>query len=251
MHIFSRPYEKPPPQSSVPGALALLVWRYASCSKASSIRGARVRNTRLGSWAACAARRWSVGVTGGEIKGAPVALSRATGCPASPSLPGGPWALGPHRPRYYAPLRLPCCPSRDPARVTRAPLPCLLRCGRGIPPGLVVWAKPPGRARAVGRPVPLAGKVPRRPLALPRSRVTPVDVCPAFRPRGCPAPSPYRAQACCLPATGHRRRSPRVRLEGSPFVHDSTHCGAPSHALHPCAFQLRTPIAGGARVGHS
>jgi hypothetical protein len=70
------------------------------------------------------------------------------------------------------------------------------------------------RARAFGRPVPLSGDVARRWWALPRSRVAPVDACPALRPRWCPDPSPYRAQDCCLPATGNRRLSPLIRLEG-------------------------------------
>ena len=44
-------------------------------------------------------------------------------------------------------------------------------------------------------------------MALPSSRVTPMDTCPALRPRWCPEHSPWRIQDCCLPATAYRRRS--------------------------------------------
>jgi hypothetical protein len=44
-------------------------------------------------------------------------------------------------------------------------------------------------------------------VALPRSRVTPLNACPALSPRWCPAHSPWRIQDCCLPVTAHRRLS--------------------------------------------
>ena len=47
----------------------------------------------------------------------------------------------------------------------------------------------------------------RKPLALPSSRVTPMDTCPALRPRWCPEHSPWRIPDCCLPATAYRRLS--------------------------------------------
>ena len=65
--------------------------------------------------------------------------------------------------------------------------------------------KPPDHARAFGHPVPLSGSLTRRQVALPSSRVTPMDACPALRPRWCPDCSPLRLQDCCLPATGNRR----------------------------------------------
>jgi hypothetical protein len=49
----------------------------------------------------------------------------------------------------------------------------------------------------------------RRAVALPRSRVTPLNACPALRPRGCPQPSPARVQDGGLPAPASRRLSPR------------------------------------------
>ena len=65
-------------REALPGetsALALLVWRYASRRQSSSIRWASVVKTRSGSWAACAAMRWSFGVTVGDLKVSPVGLS--------------------------------------------------------------------------------------------------------------------------------------------------------------------------------
>ena len=118
---------------------------------------------------------------------------------------------------------------------------------RGVPHGLATWWKPPGHARACGRPVPLSGHVARRQGVRPRSQVTPVNACPALRPRWCPQHSPYGAQDCCLPATGNRRRSPRYDFEEYPVVHDYTSFGAQSHGLHPRYTQLRTPPCGDAR----
>jgi hypothetical protein len=57
---------------SIPGALDVLVWRYASRRKSSSMRWARVVKTLSGSRAACAAIRWSLGVTVGDLKVSPV-----------------------------------------------------------------------------------------------------------------------------------------------------------------------------------
>ena len=112
---------------------------------------------------------------------------------------------------------------------------------RGVPYGLATWWKPPGHARAFGRPVPLSGNVARRQVVLPSSQVTPMNACPALRPRWCPRHSPSCAQDCCLPATGNRRRSPRYVFGKYPVVHDYTYFGAQSHGLHPRYTQLRTP----------
>ena len=75
-------------------------------------------------------------------------------CSTAPSLPWVAWASLPHLPWYYAPLRLPPCPSRGPSLVARSPIPCLLPCVRGVPIGLVARAEAPGHARAFGHPVP-------------------------------------------------------------------------------------------------
>jgi hypothetical protein len=119
------------------------------------------------------------------------------------------------------------------------------------PHRLVIRSKLPDRARAFGRPVPHSGIMTRRQVALPSSRVTPVNACPALRPRWCPGRSPWRALDCCLPVLGNRRLSPRLGVEGYPAVHNYTYFGAPSRGLHPRSIQLRTPIAGFARGFHS
>jgi len=49
-------------------------------------------------------------------------------------------------------------------------------------------------------------------MALPSSQATPMNACPALRPRWCPGCLPYRPQDCCLPATGNRRLSPQSLL---------------------------------------
>jgi hypothetical protein len=130
------------------------------------------------------------------------------------------------------------------------PIPCLLRCVRGVPVGLATRLKLPGSARALGRPVPQSGKVTRRPVALPSSRVPPLPACPALRPRWCPGHWPSRTQGCRLLATGNRRLSPPYHLEGSPRVHNDTPFGAPSRGRPAHALQLRPPIAGRARGVH-
>jgi len=100
-------------------------------------------------------------------------------------------------------------PSRAASFVTRVPIPCVLPSVRGVPTGLVCGAKPPAHARAFGRPVPHSGGCTRRQVALPSSRVTPGDTCPALRPRWSPVGSPKRRRDCCLPVARNRRLSPR------------------------------------------
>jgi hypothetical protein len=186
-------------------------------------------------------------VTGGALTVSPVGLSRSTGCPASPALPGVPWAVVPHLPGYDAPLRLPCCPSRGPALVARAPIPCLLPSVRGVPKGLGIWSKPPDHARACGCPVPHSGNVTRTQRALPSPRAPPGHACPALRPRWGPAHAPC-AHSGLLPAGQWTPSAfPSDNLERYPLVHDSTHVGAPSRGLPPRSLQLRTPIPGCAR----
>jgi hypothetical protein len=171
-------------------------------------------------------------------------------CVSLRSLPGVLWACVPPLPRDYAPRRLPLCPSRATSLGARAPIPCLFLSVRGVPHGLGIWSTLPHHARAFGHPVPQAGRVTRRPMALPRSRATPAKACPALRPRWCPAYSPSRPQDCCLPATGNRRPSSLYCLENAPVVHDVTLFGARSRGLPPHSIQLRTSIAGCARGWH-
>ena len=143
------------------------------------------------------------------------------------------------------------CPSRDTSLVARALIPCLFRCVRGVPCGLVGGSKPPDHARAFVHPVPHSGNVARRQMALPSSRVTPMNACPALRPRWCPTHSPLRVWDCCLPVPGNRRLSPRYSVESYPAVHDVTLFGVRSRGLHPRSVKLRTPIARCARGLHS
>jgi hypothetical protein len=147
------------------------------------------------------------------------------------SLPWVPWASVPHLPRYYAPLRLPHCPSQVASLVARSPIPCPLRCVRVVPDGLMIWSKSPDHTRAFGHPVPQSGSLTRRQVALPSSRATPMKTCPALRPRWCPDCSPLRLPDCCLPAGGNRRLSPPDNLEGYPCVHNDILFGAPSRGL--------------------
>ena len=54
--------------------------------------------------------------------------------------------------------------------------------------------------------------LPRRREALPSSRFTPLNTCPALRPRWCPIRLPWHEQDCCLPDVACCRLS--VRLPG-------------------------------------
>lgn len=107
-----------------------------------------------------------------------------------------PWASVPHAsrtglrpfPQYCALLRLP----------SSFPVPTGVSSSvRGVAcrmPGC--WFCRPPSCRPL---------LPRRREALPSSRVTPVNTCPALRPRWCPVRSPWRAQDCCLPEAPYRR----------------------------------------------
>jgi hypothetical protein len=132
------------------------------------------------------------------------------------SLPWVPWASVPHLPRYYAPLRLPMAHLGVVRFSLSFPDPLgsrLLLCVPWSPKARVKGGRflsTPGVFPTLGG-TPAPDLSPRRPLALPSSRVTPVEACPALRPRWCPVYSPYRIQDCCLPVTAHRRLLPRSR----------------------------------------
>src|SRR3989442_11237791 len=134
-------------------------------------------------------------------------------CPTAPSLPWVAWASLPHLHWYYAPLRLP------PPRLGVLHLslvPRYLACFRRswCPLRAHGQEEAPGHARAFGHPVPQSGNDARRQVALPSSRVPPMDTCPALRPRWCPAHSPYRTQDCCLPALANRRLTTTIHISG-------------------------------------
>jgi hypothetical protein len=163
--------------------------------------------------------------TVGDPGVSPIGPSRKTLCPASPSLQWVPWAVGspPSRPGTQRSQPAVLCSAKTangPPR-GRSVLPLLPRslgsrlllCVPWSPKARVKGGRflsTPGVFPVLGG-TPTPDLYPRRPLALPSSRVTPVEACPALRPRWCPAYSPYRIQDCCLPVTAHRRLLPRSR----------------------------------------
>src|SRR5262249_34851531 len=146
-----------------PAALAVRGRRYASWRTSAALREATVVHTRAGSRAACAARRWRVGVTGGVLKGAPGLRPSPTCCPASPALQGGLWACVPPLPRDSAPRRLPRGPSQDPSLgATTAGFGAVSRYATMLSPS-------PRRLRSSGcddTPNPWAEESPHRRLPL-------------------------------------------------------------------------------------
>src|SRR5262249_29398335 len=116
-------------------------------------------------------------------------------------------------------------PSRGPSLVARSPIPCVLLSFVVSPQGS--WAgrsaQPPPGPLVTRSPSP--GCASRSQRALPSSRVSPMDTCPALRPRWCPGHSPKRTQDCCLPATEHRRLTTTLSISG----------------LHHAAYVLATP----------
>jgi len=168
-------------------------------------------------------------------------------CPTAPSLPWVPWASVPHRPRYYAPLRLPPCPSRGASLVARDPDTLPASNVRGLRFRLVARWKPPGHARAFDPPVPLfrhlyketggSPKFPSYPYGhMPRSQ-TPVVSSTLAKTRPGLLPS-----SACKPSA-----FPSVHREGYPLVHDYTHFGAQSRGLRPRSTRLHTAPYGEAR----
>jgi hypothetical protein len=165
------------------------------------------------------------------------------------SLPWVLWASVPHLPRYYAPRRLPPCPSQVASLVARFPIPCPPCAfvvsltgswpGRGpqTTPGLLVTRSPmPGMCQGARG----LSQVPALPLWMPAPLSDPGGV---LRTR-LRAP---RTVACRpLEAVGF----PFGTAEGYPRVHDATHCGAQSRGLHLRSIPLRTPITGCARGCH-
>jgi hypothetical protein len=101
--------------------------------------------------------------------------------------PVGPVGRGSPPSPVLCAAKTPPCPSRVASLVARFPIPRLLHDVRGVPCGLMAWVKPPGHARAFGRPVPPlrewctetggSPKFPSYPSAdMPRSQ-TPVVSC--------------------------------------------------------------------------
>ena len=129
------------------------------------------------------------------------------------------------------------------------PLPCSLFLCVPFPACHIGW-KPPYDTKALVHPVPLLfwRSWGGRHLALPSSRIVPLNVCPALRPRWCPACSPFRLQDCCLPFRQQRRLSQFV--PGYPLSTTIYYFGVLSHGLRSCSTQFRTSITGFARGFH-
>lgn len=112
--------------------------------------------------------------------------------------------------RYYAPLRLPF--ARLGSLRFSLSFPNTLSCSRSFVSRfrLVIWVgSHPMTPRLLVSQYPCSSGAPGgRQMALPSSRVVPLNVCPALRPRWCPASSPFRFQDCCLPFRQQRRLSP-------------------------------------------
>jgi hypothetical protein len=160
------------------------------------------------------------------------------------TLPGGRLSrgpLGPHCPTCTGTLRCyDCRPAlRGALRLALAsPIPGLLPWLVGSPQDAWPGWQPPDPARALGHPVPQSGDKTRRPPALPRSRVPPLETCPALRPRWGPRHAPERAQDDGLPGRAPRRLIPQL----SPFRGSMTR---PACSLHPAPYG---PLRGGTRV---
>jgi len=147
----------------------------------------------------------------GDLEVSPLCPPSRTVCPASPSLPWVPWALVPHLPRYYAPLRLPAL-RLGSLRLRSLPNP-LSASSLCVPCGSFLVGSSHQRQGSWSPGTPrLPVVLTRRELALPSSRVSPLTTCSALRrPRWYPAVSPYRQQGCCLPLAPECRRSPRLQ----------------------------------------
>ena len=80
-----------------------------------------------------------------------------------------------------------------------------------------------------------------RHVALSSSRVSPLRTCPALRPRGCSAYSPYRAPNYCLLSNEKHRLS--LLAIGSQVMHSHPHYTdfeALSRGQRACSLRLRT-----------
>ncbi len=96
-----------------------------------------------------------------------------------------------------------------------------------------------------------SGILARRQLALPSSRVTPLNACPALRPRWYPENLPSRAFRTAAFRTNACRRLSLPLPQGVyPIDHNYTYFGALSRSLHPRFIQLRTPVTRFARGCH-
>src|SRR5262249_42345337 len=146
-----------------------------------------------------------------------------TGSPARRRLPSR-GSLGPQFPTFRGTMRRYDChlPLSGSFACHSSPDTLPASLVRGVPVGLVPRRKLPVTPGPLVTRSPNPGLWSRRQVALPSSRVPPMQTCPALRPRWCPAHLPYRTQDCCLPVSGNRRRSSPYHWERYPSVHDAT-----------------------------
>ena len=162
--------------------------RATSCAAPTDpdVRNARIRFLRQSGCCPCAVP-WPSVVRVGARKVSP--LCPASGCSARRRLPSR-GSLGPHFPTFPGTLRRYDChpPPLGSLRLSLASR--YLACFRLFVVSLTgSW---PGRSAqtAPGLLVtrsPTPGLSSRRQVALPSSRVPPIQTCPALRPRWCPA----------------------------------------------------------------
>ena len=138
----------------------------------------------------------------------PVIPSNNMLCPTSPSLQWIPWVSVLHLPgwrfflsflRYYVQLRLPVCPSRFTSPFELSFPNTLCRFLYSCPVSSSSTGRSYCQRQVFVKPVtPYPASHSRRQVALSSSRATPMNTCPALRPRWCPDYLPYRNQNCCL-----------------------------------------------------
>jgi hypothetical protein len=192
--------------------------------------------------AAPGAVHWAAVVRVGARNVSP--LFPASGCSARRRLPSR-GSRGPPFPTCVGTLRRDDCPlSRSGRFACRSrPDPWRACMVRGLPHGLGTAGNAPRSPPGLVVPrSPPPGLASRRPVALPRSRVPPVQTCPALRPRWGPAHAPSRAQDCGLPVRANRRLTTTLPIAGLPhaagllappgFVRPLT--GRHAGALLPC-----------------
>jgi hypothetical protein len=132
---------------------------------------------------------------------------------AAPSLRRLPWASVRRLRRYRGLLRLlrtplprsglprPGVPGATGSFFAQNAVPV---ANRALPGGLI-------RGSALASPA----LVPRKPADLPSSRASPVNACPALRPRRPDSSTVPRSHRCCLPGAENRRRPRLYKFRGS------------------------------------
>jgi hypothetical protein len=106
---------------------------------------------------------------------------------------------------------------------------------------------PPGglfRGSALASPA----LVPRKPADLPSSRVSPLNTCPALRPRRPDSSTVPRSYRCCLPGAPNRRRPRVYKFRGS-ITRPASSLLLASHPASRRRTQDSLPTCGRALVG--